>query len=107
MPELTREQAEQVVAAVRRQVAGDCTDDEFRKAFGDGPQLMENWDYLGDGGHRWAVVWEEGPFEWAHLFPYGGIEEEFGFRLADVSAAIPDGWYSEAITSWSVGLCQA
>jgi hypothetical protein len=73
----------------------------------DGPTLIENWDWTGTGGTRWSVVWEEGPYEWAYLFPFGGIDEEFGFRVADVSSAIPAGFYSEAITSWAIGLYES
>lgn len=74
----------------------------------DGPKLLENWDWLGHGNPaRWSIVWEEGPFEWAYLFPFGGRDEEFGFRVADVSEAIPDGFFSEAITSWAIGLYES
>jgi hypothetical protein len=75
------------------------------EAFANPPVLMRDWDWLGHGNPaRWSIVWEEGPFEWAHMFPFGGIEEEFGMRIKDVSDRMPEGVHSEAITSWAVAL---
>ncbi len=93
----TKAQATKVLNAVKRQHRAYLTDRCQ-------PKLMRDWDFLGYGSTRWSIVWEEGPYDWAYLFPYGGIEPEFGFRLADVSAAIPEGFYAEAITSWAIGL---
>lgn len=36
-----------------------------------------------------AIIWEAGPFEWVHCFPYGGREQEFGFQVEDVSDRLP------------------
>lgn len=99
----TKAEATKVLSAVRR---------AFKPWLdgNDGPKLIENWDWLGAGADyttRWSIVWEEGPFEWAYLFPFGGIDSEFGFRVKDVSEAIPDGFYSEAITSWAIGLYES
>lgn len=94
----TKAEAELLLQAVRKQ-HGIRPDDPY------GPQLVKDWDWLGGYPVDWAVIWEEGPFEWAHLFPYGGIEEEFGLPVPDVSDLIPDGFYSEAMTSWAVYLC--
>ena len=49
---------------------------------------------------RWEIAWEEGPFEWAFLFPGGGIEEEFGFEIPEVD--LPAGVFVEPATSYSV-----
>ncbi len=49
----------------------------------------------------WAIVWEEGPFEWVHYLD-GGIEEEFGFHLAAID--VPKGVFVEPIESFSLGL---
>jgi hypothetical protein len=49
----------------------------------------------------WAIVWEEGPFEWVHYLD-GGIEEEFGFTLKPVP--MPKGVFAEPIESFSLGL---
>jgi hypothetical protein len=53
---------------------------------------------------RWAIVWEEGPYEWVHYLD-GGIEEEFGFDLQP--AGRPAGVHVEAIQSFSLGLYPA
>jgi hypothetical protein len=50
---------------------------------------------------RWAIVWEEGPYEWVHYLD-GGIEEEFGFRLTPIQR--PAGVFTEPIESFSLGL---
>lgn len=69
------------------------------------PVLVRDWDWMGTGhAARWSIVWEEGPFEWAHLFPHGGIEEEFGFKIEDVSERMPSGVFAEPITSWAVAV---
>lgn len=95
---LTRRQAEQVLRALKRQ---HHVEDDSRF----GPQLREDWDWLGTGNvAKWSIIWEEGPFQWSYYFPYGGIEEEFGTMVPDVSKSIPAGFYAEAITSWAVGL---
>lgn len=67
------------------------------------PSAVTDWDWLGYGPTA-SVVWEEGPFEWAHLFPFGGIEEEFGFKVPDVSEMIPSGVRVEPATSWAVSV---
>ena len=30
-----------------------------------GPKLIRDWDYPDSGPIAWAIVWEEGPDEWA------------------------------------------
>jgi|PlaIllAssembly_1097288.scaffolds.fasta_scaffold01795_13 hypothetical protein len=97
----TKAQATKVLNALKRQRAAYIDGPDS------GPKLVENWDWLGNGSDyiaRWSIVWEEGPYEWSYLFPFGGIDEEFGFHVANVSDAIPEGFYSEAITSWAIGL---
>jgi hypothetical protein len=67
------------------------------------PTLVTNWDWLGTGtSAKYSIVWEEGPYEWAYLFPTGGVDQEFGFTVAAVD--LPDGLYAEPVTSWAVGL---
>jgi hypothetical protein len=67
------------------------------------PKIVMDFDYFGRGSTP-AIVWEEGPFEWTYTFPYGGIDGEFGFSVADVSGYIPEGLFIEPITSWAVGV---
>jgi len=50
---------------------------------------------------EWAIVWEEGPYEWVHYLD-GGIEEEFGFTLKAID--MPEGVFAEPIESFSLGL---
>lgn len=92
---VTRREAEQVLAAVKRQ----C-----KTWLGEGstpPVLRENWSWTGPT-YAWAIIWEEGPYEWTYLFPHGGIEEEFGFNLKAVN--LPAGVWTEAITSWAIAI---
>lgn len=96
---VTKREAQRVLAALKRQQRAAI-------AGGSGPQLVKDWDWgwTESRVYPWAIVWEEGPYDWADLFPYGGIEEEFGFKIEDVSDRIPEGVFSEAITSWAVAV---
>jgi len=67
------------------------------------PTVLEDWDWTG-GQPVTAIIWEEGPYDWTYLFPYGGIEEEYGSTLKDVSEMIPEGLYVEPVTSWAVAI---
>lgn len=96
-PQITKRQAEQFLRALRKQ----CHVEPDSKY---GPKLVEDWDWTGYGGAKWSIIWEEGPFQWTYLFPYGGVEEEFGLKVPDVSERLPAGFYAEAITSWAIGL---
>lgn len=50
-----------------------------------------------------VVYWEEGPYQWTFSFPYGGIDQEFGTVLEDVSDLLhEDIEFVEADTSYSV-----
>ncbi|RLE16365.1 MAG: hypothetical protein DRJ50_15140, partial [Actinobacteria bacterium] len=73
--QVTKAQAEKCLAAVK---------DRYKAWLGDGadePVLRMKFDWFGDPGP--AIVWEGGPYEWTMLV-YGGIEEEFGFKLEAV-----------------------
>lgn len=88
----------QVLAAVRKQCTGAILESD------EGPKLVMDFDRLGNGAHP-AIVWEEGPYEWTYLFPYGGIEEEFGTRVPDVSKMLPVGVFCEPDTAWALSIC--
>lgn len=88
----TKRQAEQVVAALVRQYPRSVTR----------PTLVRDWDWFGTGTSPWAIVWEEGPHDWAHVFPYGGRSEEFGREVSEVR--LPAGVWVEPITGWAIGL---
>ena len=47
----------------------------------------------------WAVVWEEGPFEWAMFVPHGGE----GIAPAELA----DDVFAEPINGWALGLYRA
>lgn len=94
---ITRKDAEKVCAAL---IAQHAWDDSI------GPKIVEDWAWLGDPA-PFAIIWEEGPFEWTYLFPHGGIDEEFGFKVKDVSSKVPSDILVEAITSWAIGIYPA
>lgn len=66
------------------------------------PKLVQDFD-----DREWTILWEEGPYEWPYLFPHGGIEEEFGFKVADLSSQIPAEVFVEPINHYSVGIYEA
>ena len=94
----------------------------IRKAYGykpgdeGGPQLVEEY-------HGWysttrnAIVWEEGPFEWAIRASMGGFDEEMYHDLKQLMPSeeaaqkaqqqpikVPKGTYLEPISSYSLAL---
>ena len=114
----TRREAEAVLTALKRSYGWTpATDADWHDAYGD-PELVENWDWgwTTVNTYRWAIVWEGGPYEWTYLFPGGGFDEEmynlaFEFgketarRLATKPGAeLPDGVWTEAITSWAIAI---
>lgn len=98
MASVTKREAEKFLRALKKQRAAWIDDDSK------GPELLEDWDWTGYGGFRWSIVWEEGPYDWSDLFPFGGVDEEFGGRIADVSEGLPETLYAESITGWAVGI---
>lgn len=87
---ITRKDAEKVVAAIKAQRSAWVEE-------GYGPHLLEDFD-----DQPFVIVWEEGPYQWTYDFPFGGVDEEFGTTIKDVSAMLPDHLYVEAMTSYSV-----
>lgn len=51
-----------------------------------GPKIVLKWDWRGDGNKAPAIVWEEGPHEWALNY--------FDFDLADC--------WTEPMTTWAL-----
>lgn len=94
---VTKTQANKVLAAVRKQLAGSILPGDA------GPIVNMTFDWTGYGPNP-AIVWEEGPYQWTYMFPYGGIEEEFGFKIADVSSQLPAGVWCEAVTAWAMNI---
>lgn len=111
---VTRKQAEQVLAAVRSRHEGYWGDSESSA-----PKLVENWDWLESGPTRWAIVWEEGPYEWAYRASMGGTDEEMTSLVADefgsgaaraVKLEEPlrvSGLFLEPVTMWALGIYEA
>ena len=91
----TRRQGERVLAAVRKMFKG------WIQSGDTGPNLVMDWDWLGYGPQV-SIVWEEGPYDWAMLFPHGGVEEEFGFTLKPVT--LPKDIWTEPITSFAIAI---
>lgn len=92
--DVTKEIAEQCFAAIVGQ---------FNPEEGYGPKLIENWDWLDSGPTPWAIVWEEGPYEWALRAQSGGTDPEFG-TVTPEAENWPEGVFAEAATSWAVGI---
>lgn len=94
---MKRSQAEKCLEALRVQQLT-----YIQAMGGSGPKLQSDRD---DSDSEYSIVWEEGPYGWVHLFPFGGIDEEFGFEVKDVSDRIPAGILTEVVSSWGlVGL---
>lgn len=99
---VTRKDAEKVLAALNTQYPGEKYP----------AQIIENWNWTGRPV-RFAIVWEEGPYEWAYRFPFGGIDEESTSLLRELlpiatvasrAVEIPDHLFVEPVTSWAVGI---
>jgi hypothetical protein len=90
--------ADAVFNAVKRQFAG-WIDPSLPSG---GPILEKDWDFLGYGAIPYAIVWEDGPYEWAFIAIHGGREQEFGGTIPPVE--IPSHLYTEPITSWALGI---
>lgn len=94
---VTKRDAQRVLAAVIKQCPTGGTP----------PTLVKDYETWGGGVAPYAILWEEGPYDWPYLFPYGGVDEEFGFKVPDVSATIPTGVFAEALNNWSVAIYPA
>lgn len=120
---VTREQAEAVLEAVKERYRSYWeTGDKYAPQ---PPKLVENWDWLDSGPTAWAIVWEEGPFEWAYRATSGGFDEEAALLIADAigpeatreraragdfteqPVAVPAGVWLEPVTTWAVGIYES
>ncbi|WP_433242398.1 hypothetical protein [Actinomadura nitritigenes] len=119
---VTREQAEQVLEAIKEKYAHHWRN-EKGDPYGTPPQLIENWHWLTEPT-PWAILWEEGPFEWAYLAGVGGLDmevyclalDEYGHtpegrakaeELASIAPVpVPEGLYLEAVTTYAVSVCE-
>lgn len=92
---VTRKQAEAALTAVKKRFK------PWVDAGGPGPELRMDFDWFGHGPGP-AIVWEEGPYQWATLDPEGDIDEEFGFPVPAI--VLPDELWTEALTSCALGI---
>jgi hypothetical protein len=95
--EVTRQQAEATLAALKAKYA-----DDLRLGLYYEPKLIENWGYPESGPKPFAIVWEEGPTEWALRFPAGGMAG-FG-AVMESPVALPEGVWVEAYSEWAVAI---
>jgi hypothetical protein len=95
-PKVTKRQAEQVLAAVKRQFRAWLSADGSNS-----PVLIMDWDWLGYGPCP-SIVWEGGPYDWTMYFPGGGIEEEFGTTVKPVT--VPKGIWTEPMTMFAISI---
>lgn len=100
---VTTEQAEAVLAAVRKQFRTYCaTHAEIAEIYADDPELVdvltrgneptqpvlrEGWQFT----HRidaapFTILWEDGPDGWAYNAIHGGLDEEMTALVADAAA---------------------
>jgi hypothetical protein len=108
MRKITKREATHTLRAVAK-AFGYRPDDEY------GPKIIEGFDWTGTGGCT-AIVWEEGPYEWAitaAAAQYGepvvneelaSLAEEFGVVPKIGPIKVPDGLFIEPITSWALGI---
>ena len=94
MADVTKRQAEAVHKRLKEAIPAYVTEDY-------GPTLVEHWDWNGPGP-RWSIVWEGGPYDWAVIFPHGGIDPEFGTTYEAVE--LPKGVWTEAMTGWALSI---
>lgn len=89
---VTRRDAEQVLAKLRKVFEAYGADDAFIKP---GPD-----EGLREG--TWVIAWEGGPYDWPQLFPRGGRDEDFGYNWPAVE--IPAHIFAEPLNTWGLGL---
>lgn len=109
---VTKRDAEKVLIAVRRQFRAHL-DPKRPDA---GPQLRKDWDWFGGKPVPYAIIWEEGPFEWAATFDPFGFKPDVDEDLSALAGQpirypkgkpVPSSVYIEAQTSWAIGIYPA
>lgn len=89
---MRKRDAEKALNAVKRTFKGWIDGPEY------GPKLVKDWDWVGPTPY--AIVWEEGPYDWAMLASGGG-RTEFGSKVEPVKV---DGVFLEPVTGWALGV---
>jgi hypothetical protein len=112
---ITREQAEQALACIRRQFRVEVG------IYGSEPKLIENWKpFVWEGREvhtepvPFAILWEEGPDHWAERARTGGVDEELTLEARDfdknyvvetpAATGWPEGVGQSAYFSWVLTL---
>lgn len=90
---ITKLQAERTLRAVETQWAAWIDDSSSH------PILSMDWNGAP------AILWEDGPSDWAYLFNSGGTEPEFGFKID--AAKVPAGVYAEPYYSFVLAIYPA
>lgn len=91
---LTKAKANAALAAIRKQFGVTAAES--------GPQLVQDYEPMHGGTVDYAIVWEEGPFEWTYGAFWPHVDAESGIRREGVVK--PAGVYSEAINHYALGL---
>ena len=88
----TREQAERALELLKKHY-GSYVQDGYE------PKLVQEWDWLDSGPTPWAIVWEEGPEEWALSFWEAANPGEYQ-EIEEWGSDV----YASPVTSWAVSL---
>lgn len=118
---VTQEQAEAALAAVIAKYKGywgaQAVEDGFIMPK---PTLVMEFTFTGSGGP--AIVWEDGPYEWAYRTGPGEVNEETFHNIfpefeqdeakaremaTEKGIETPEGLFLEPITSWALGIYEA
>lgn len=94
---LTKAQATAALRAIEQQF--EVTD--MVRTAGCAPTLMENYESWGGSVTRWAIVWEEGPYDWA-INAFDPYVTEGGYRIEGVVR--PADVFAEPINGYVLGL---
>jgi hypothetical protein len=103
---LTRKQAERALRCIEKQFG------EYISAMSKGPDLVENWQpFLYQNGQEvptnpipFAVVWEEGPDDWAYRTREGGVDEELTAEARTIPGMEQSIIHTPAATAWPTGV---
>lgn len=113
--------SERYISEADAQAALDAVKKQFNVEGCTPPFLVRDWEYLHmkPNATPWAIVWEEGPHEWAYRSPHGGRDFETTLLVRDhtgdeeyvadtpPAAGFPENVFAEPVTYWALGLYPA
>jgi len=82
MATVTKKQAEKAFTQIKNKYKG------YWSVENNAPKLVKDWNWSGTTA-PYAIIWEEGPFEWA-------IDASFSVKV--------EGVFAEPYTSWALGI---